>query len=90
MFKCLDVCCRALQKGGLYPAAVNGANEQAVALFLNDQIEFWQIGEIVEQCFNTFSSEATEYTIQDVLDTDHWARQFVTCKFGQEELCKQS
>ena len=90
VFKCLDVCCRALQKGGLYPAAVNGANEQAVALFLNDQIEFWQIGEIVEQCFNTFSSEATEYTIQDVLDTDHWARQFVTCKFGQEELCKQS
>lgn len=90
VFKCPDVCRKALTKGGLYPVAVNGANEQAVALFLNDRIAFWEIGEIVEQCFHTFSSDVTEYTLQDVLDADAWARNFVNSTFGREELCKQS
>lgn len=90
VFRCLDVCKKALNKGGLYPAAVNGANEQAVALFLNDKIKFYQIGEIVEECFHTFSNQVDEYTLQDVLDTDAWARDFVNCKFGREELCKHS
>lgn len=89
VFKCLDVCRRALARGGLYPAAVNGANEQAVALFLQDKIDFWEIGEIVEQCFHTFSKDVAEYTLQDVLDTDAWARHFVNSSFGQEDLCKQ-
>ncbi len=86
VFKCLAICRSALKKGGLYPAVVNGANEQAVALFLNDRISFWQIGEIVEKCFHTFSSCLTEYTLDDVLAADQWARDFVKCNFGQEEL----
>ncbi len=88
VFKCLDVCRKALVKGGLYPAAVNGANEQAVELFLKDKIAFWEIGEIVERCLHTFSNDVTEYTLEDVLATDRWARQFVKDTFGQEELCK--
>ncbi len=90
VFRCLGVCRDAIEKGGLYPAAVNGANEQAVALFLDDKIAFWEIGEIVEECFHTFSNHLSEYTLQDVLDTDAWAREFVTRKFGREELCKHS
>ncbi len=90
VFKCLSVCRKALEKGGLYPAAVNGANEQAVALFLDDKIRFCEIGEIVEKCFNTFSCNTTEYTLQDVLDTDAWARNFVNGNFGQEDLCTHS
>ena len=90
VFKCLGVCRKALEKGGLYPAAVNGANEQAVALFLADEIEFWQIGEIVEECFHSFSNCVSEYTLQDVLDTDAWARQFVISKFSREEICRRS
>lgn len=90
VFKCLAICRKALEKGGLYPAAVNGANEQAVALFLEDKIAFWEIGEIVEECFHSFSNQQIEYTLQDVLDTDVWARQFVIDRFGREEACKQS
>ncbi len=88
VFKCLGVCRKALDKGGLYPAAVNGANEQAVALFLNDKLKFYQIGEAVETCFNSFSNHVGEYTLQDVLDTDKWARDFVKSKFAPEETCK--
>lgn len=90
VFRCLAVCRDAIEKGGLFPAAVNGANEQAVALFLDDKISFWEIGEIVEDCFHTFSNQMSEYTLQDVLDTDKWAREFVNRKFGREELCKHS
>ena len=90
VFKCLAVCRKAISKGGLFPAAINGANEQAVSLFLNDKISYWEIGEIVEECLHTFSSQVNEYTLQDVLEADAWAREFVNRKFGQEEICKLS
>ena len=38
---------KAAKMGGLYPALVNGANEQAVDMFLNGKIGFLDIGELV-------------------------------------------
>ncbi len=77
VFKCLHICQKALQKDGLYPCAVNGANEAAVALFLEEKIPFYQIGELVEKCFYEFNGNRDPYTLEDVLDTDAWAREFV-------------
>ncbi len=37
-FICLKACKEAITRGGLYPTVVNGANEQAVALFLENKI----------------------------------------------------
>ena len=37
------ICREALRRGGLVPAAANGANEQAVALFLEGKIGFLDI-----------------------------------------------
>lgn len=82
VFKCMKLCRLALQNGGLYPAAVNGANEAAVDLFLHDKIEFYQIGDIVENCFNAFCDSYGEYTLEDVLKTDCWARNFVYNSIG--------
>ena len=48
-FKCLDTCKKAIKIGGLAPAAANGANEEAVNLFLNKKISFTDIGELVYQ-----------------------------------------
>ena len=42
-FPCLELCREALRRGGLVPAAVNGANEAAVALFLEGKIRFLDI-----------------------------------------------
>lgn len=88
VFKCLEICRKSLQKGGLYPAAINGANEAAVALFLKNKINFWQIAETISDCFDSFSANQSEYTLEDVLKTDSWARQYVLSKFSEEELCK--
>ena len=78
-FRCLPACKQAIIKGGLAPCAVNGANEMAVELFLNDKIKFLQIGELVEMVSNEVKP-CTGYTVQDVYDCDKWAREFVLAK----------
>ena len=47
-FRCLAACKKAIGKGGLAPCAANGANEEAVRLFLEGRIPFLKIGELVE------------------------------------------
>lgn len=75
-FRCLAACKKAIRKGGLAPCAANGANEEAVALFLQDKIGFLNIGRLVE---GVVDSEAFggDYTLQDVYDCDAMARAYV-------------
>ena len=75
-FRCLAACKKAIRKGGLAPCAANGANEEAVALFLQDKIGFLDIGRLVE---GVVDSEAFggDYTLQDVYDCDAMARAYV-------------
>lgn len=76
-FRCLAACKKAIQKGGLVPCAANGANEQAVALFLQDKIGFLQIGELVEQVVDEMDVPTGSFTLEDVYATDRAAREFV-------------
>ena len=46
-FLCLKTAIDAIREGGLKPAIVNCANEEAVALFLQDKIRFADIGRLV-------------------------------------------
>ena len=75
-FRCLSACIDAAKQNGLKPAAANGANEEAVALFLNNKISFLKIGELVEGAMNNQSVKA-DYTIEDVFAADRAAREFV-------------
>lgn len=75
-FRCLRVCIDAIKAGGLRPAAANGANEQAVALFLSGKIKFLQIAELVEAAAESQPSAEVK-CIDDVLNADAAARQFV-------------
>ena len=43
---------RAGREGGTLPTVFNAANEKAVALFLNRQIGFLSIAELIEQCMD--------------------------------------
>lgn len=75
-FRCLAACKKAIGKGGLGPCAANGANEEAVALFLQDKIGFLDIGRLVEgvvdsDCFGG------SYTLSDVYECDRMAREYV-------------
>ncbi|MEG2192050.1 MAG: 1-deoxy-D-xylulose-5-phosphate reductoisomerase [Oscillospiraceae bacterium] len=75
-FLCLKAAVEAIEKGGLYPCAVNGANERAVQLFLEDKISFTDIGRVVYGVISHFDF-SDEYTLQDVFHTDKKAREYV-------------
>ena len=73
-FPCMQLCRRALRKGGAYPAAVNAANEVANELFRQGKISFPRIGEciaeVLERSLPVISTEA------DVLAVDEDCRRF--------------
>ena len=75
-FECLSACIKAITIGGNLPAAVNGANEEAVAAFLDGKIKFLQIGELVTKALN--NTERKEiFSIDDILEADRNARDYV-------------
>ncbi len=80
-FEALASCKKAIELGGLYPCAVNCANEQAVSLFLNDKIKFYQIGELVSSALE-YKNYSGEYTLNDILNTDKEIREFIKVKAG--------
>lgn len=75
-FRCLAVCIEALKRGGLAPAAANGANEKAVELFLQGKIGFLEIGELVAAAVER-QPGGTAVTLESILEADRQARQFV-------------
>lgn len=74
-FPCLELCREALRRGGLVPAAANGANEQAVALFLEGKIGFLDIPRLVEAAMDR--QDPGVVTLETVLEADQEARAFV-------------
>lgn len=75
-FKCLSLAFRALDEGGLMCAVLNGANEAAVDLFLNDKIKFLDIANLVEGAMNNFDN-TLDMTLENVLYADKFAREYV-------------
>ncbi len=75
-FKCLPICIEAIKRGGLFPAAANGANEAAVRLFLDGKIKFLDIPDLV--LLGMESAEIKDdFTLADVYKTDALARERV-------------
>ena len=72
-FRCLPLCISAINEGGLRPTAVNGANEEAVRLFLDGKIKFLQIADLVEKAAYSVENKK-EFNLEDILYTDKAAR----------------
>lgn len=75
-FRCLPLCIEAINQGGLAPTAVNGANEEAVRLFLDGKIKFLQIADLVEKALLNVNNKK-EFDINDIMETDRLARELV-------------
>lgn len=75
-FTCLAACLRAMERGGLAPAAANGANEAAVGLFLQRKIPFLRIGELVNAAMEHQPDQPAS-TLDAILDADAAAREYV-------------
>ena len=78
-FVCLAACQEAMRRGGLAPAAANGANEKAVELFLAKKIRFLDIGQFVWEAMER-QPKVDSFTVEDVLACDRAARDYVAAK----------
>ena len=72
-FPCLDLAAAAMQTGGTAPAILNAANEVAVAAFLDQQIPFTMIHNIIEDTLERCMVHSAD-TLQVILDDDAQAR----------------
>lgn len=75
-FRCLGLALECAQKGGTSTAILNGANEVAVELFLEEKISFLDIARLVEGALEWVASKPAD-TLEDVLEADRAARQAV-------------
>ena len=73
-FRCINLCRKAINMGGLYPAAVNSANEQANLMFRQGKIGFLDIADRVEAVLEK-TPHYDNYTFEDILGIDKFARE---------------
>jgi 1-deoxy-D-xylulose-5-phosphate reductoisomerase len=77
-YPCMQLAYAAGRAGGAMSAVLNAANEQAVALFLEEKIRFLDIPRTIETVCDRFVSQNTATpTLEDILEADRWARQEV-------------
>ncbi len=76
LFPAPELCIKALGMGGNAGAIVNGANEAAIALFLNKKIGFT---DIVKYCSEALESieHIDDPDLDDIFETDKKSRDFV-------------
>ena len=72
-FPALNLARRAGETGGTLPAVMNAANEVAVAGFLDRQVRFPDIWQIVEEVMDRHTSVAHP-DLDAILQADQWAR----------------
>ena len=75
-FVCLAEARKAIAKGGTAPTILNGANEAAVAAFLDGKIPFYRIGELVCVCCDSLTHDQT-VTLDTINEADKAAKDFI-------------
>ena len=75
-FPCLQLARDCARKGGNACAVMNGANEEAVAMFLNDEIGFYDIYRLVSSAVDVVPFIQNP-TLEEILESDRLAREAV-------------
>ncbi|MBQ1604758.1 MAG: 1-deoxy-D-xylulose-5-phosphate reductoisomerase [Lachnospiraceae bacterium] len=68
-FKGLALAYKAMEQGGNIPTVLNAANEKAVAKFLNNEIRYVQIPEIIADCMENISY-INNPNLDEILETE--------------------
>lgn len=78
-FRALDLAYTAGKRGGLQTAVMNSANEEAVVLFLENQIHYHEIVEVVEQAMDAYRNLG-EISLEKVISVHDEVKMFVRNK----------
>ena len=81
-YPCLRLAREAIRRGGVLPAALNAADEIAVAAFLARQLSFGGIAQVIEQVLSRMPRSQPR-SIADILGADAEAR-----RLAGEEISK--
>jgi 1-deoxy-D-xylulose-5-phosphate reductoisomerase len=82
-FPCLALAREAMKQGGALPCALNAADEESVAAFLDGRLAFTGIAKVIERVLERMPKVPLR-TMADVLDADREAR-----RMAQEEISKR-
>lgn len=74
-FSCIRLAIESLETGGAAPAVLNAANEIAVQRFLNGEIPYINISNIIETSLNKIDSNI-EMTVDSLTEIDRKTREF--------------
>ena len=78
-YPCMDLAYAAGRAGGTMTAVLNAANEQAVALFLEEKIHYLEIAKVIEKVCDRHRNDLNATPgLEDILAVDQWARIAVT------------
>lgn len=80
-FKGLDFAYSAIKAGGTMPTVFNAANERAVYKFLNKDIKFLQIYDIIDKCMKAHSVIHNP-SLEEILETESWVYEYI-----EKDLC---
>ena len=74
-YPCMEIAYAAGRAGGTMTAVLNAANEQAVALFLDEKISYLEISQVIEQVCDRHRNDLNANPVlEDILTVDQWAR----------------
>lgn len=80
-FPCFNLVLQAGMEGGVYPAVANGANEEAVRLFLNGQIGYEDIYKSIYGAMQSYDG-GQHLHMEEFIEADSFARKYVKDLFG--------
>ncbi|WP_026893814.1 1-deoxy-D-xylulose-5-phosphate reductoisomerase [Clostridiisalibacter paucivorans] len=78
-FRCLSLAMEALKIGGTMPSVLNASNEVVVQWFLDGKIGFMEIPKFIEDIMEKHNN-ILDPTIEDILESDRWARELLRSK----------
>lgn len=76
-FPAIKLARQAVRVGGTASAILNGANEQANALFLAGKLRFRDITELVEKALSSVPAVKTAPSLAEIFEADNAAREFI-------------
>ncbi|MEE8045916.1 MAG: 1-deoxy-D-xylulose-5-phosphate reductoisomerase [Dehalococcoidia bacterium] len=85
LYPCFELALEYGQKSGTYSAALAGADEAAVDLFLNRHIKFTQIPDIVEKTLSAHES-IDDPTVADTIEAARWATEITLARHDQSSI----
>jgi 1-deoxy-D-xylulose-5-phosphate reductoisomerase len=84
-YPCFDLAREAARTGGTAPTVLNAANEVAVGAFLNGDIGFERIQEVIGAALSAVASRPVS-TLEDILGADAATREWLRGRYDFEEF----